>query len=352
MSRSRLATVLDDGLALPAGDILAMRPRADADLSPLLAERLRILHGFRPERDAFAEAGHVVVDEAVPAGTAVVFVPRSKALAHAMIEAAARTASLVIVDGQRTEGVDSLWREVRARRPQVEGLAQAHGRLFWFDGGPGFEDWAMPAPARGEGGLFTQPGVFGEGGADAGSLMLAEALPARLPPRMADLGAGIGTLALAALSREGVASLDLVEAERLALDCARLNLADPRARFLWADATRGTVGPYDGIVMNPPFHAGRAAADPGLGRAFIAAAARALTPQGQLWMVANRHLPYEAALAEAFRDVAEIGAGGGYKLVHASHPKGRAPFRASIRAPARQASRDGRRPAPRGRHPG
>jgi 16S rRNA (guanine1207-N2)-methyltransferase len=71
--------------------------------------------------------------------------------------------------------------------------------------------------------------------------------------------------------------------------------------------------------MNPPFHAGRAA-DPGLGRAMIEAAARALSPQGQLWLVANRHLPYEAALAELFRQVEEIGGDGGFKLLRAGLP--------------------------------
>ncbi|MDT9081655.1 methyltransferase, partial [Escherichia coli] len=80
---------------------------------------------------------------------------------------------------------------------------------------------------------------------------------------------------------------------------------DPRARFTWADATQGRPGPFDAVVMNPPFHNGRAA-DPALGLAFIRAAAHALTPSGTLWMVANRHLPYEAALREAFREVEEV----------------------------------------------
>lgn len=319
MSRSRLSALLE-GMGLPPGEVVVLRPPAAYDLEALPRERTRIVHGFRPDRDAWAEAGWRVADEAEPAGTAVVVVPRSRRLAQGLVEAAARAAPLVLVDGQRDHGIDSLWRDLRERRPGAEALTQGHGRLIRLEGGAGFEDWAMPAPARGADGLWTQAGVFGEGGADRGSLMLAAALPPRLPARMADLGAGVGTLALAVLAREGVASLDLVEGEALALDCARLNVADPRARFLWADATRGAFGPYDGIVMNPPFHLGRAP-DPALGRAFIVAAARALAPHGQLWMVANRHLPYEAALAEAFREVELLNAGGGFKLVRASRPK-------------------------------
>lgn len=339
MSRSRLLTALDGGLSLPEGEILVLRPPMAMDLSALPMERLAVQHTFRPDRDAWAGAGVRVVEEPGPAAVALVSVPRSKALARGLIAEAAKAAPLVLVDGQRTDGVDSVWRDVRAKRGEVEGLTQGHGRLFWFEGGAGFEDWVLPGPQMGPEGLFSQPGVFSADGADRGSLMLAAALPPKLPKRMADFGAGIGVLSIAALARDGVEAIDLIEAERLALDCARLNVTDPRARFLWEDARVGTRGPYDGIVMNPPFHQGRSP-EPALGAAFIAAAAKALTPQGQIWLVANRHLPYEATLAEAFRQVAEIGGDAGFKLLHASQPlRARAggASRPSTKAPGRPA---------------
>jgi len=79
------------------------------------------------------------------------------------------------------------------------------------------------------------------------------------------------------------------------------------------------------VLCNPPFHPGRRP-DPELGRAFIAAAAGMLAPQGSLWLVANRHLPYEAALEALFADVRPLGADPRYKLIHASRPR-RAPVR-------------------------
>jgi 16S rRNA (guanine1207-N2)-methyltransferase len=319
MARSRILTAFDEGLSLPEGEILVLRPPAAMDLFALPGERLRIHHTFRPDRDAWASAGLRVVEEPGPAAVALVCVPRSKALARGLVAEAAKAAPFVIVDGQRTDGVDSLWREVRAKRnDEVEGLTQGHGRLFWFKGGAGFEDWALPGPQE-AGGLFTQPGVFSADGPDRGSLMLAEALPPVLPKRMADFGAGVGVLSLAVLAREGVQSLDLIEAERLALDCARLNVTDPRASFLWEDVTAGARGPYDGIVMNPPFHVGRTP-DSRLGAAFLQAAAKALTPSGRLWVVANRHLPYETTLEGLFRQVEEIGGDAGFKLLQAAQP--------------------------------
>lgn len=302
-----------------------MRPPAGFDIAALPRDRLTVCHSFWPDCDFWQAMGlPVAATPKAGAGVAVVVVPRSKTLARGLIAQACATARLVVVDGQKTDGTDSLWREVRGRLGDVPGLTKAHGRLFWFPASTIFDDWAVPAPQRGPDGFLTQPGVFSEGGQDRGSQLLAQALPAKLPPRLADLGAGWGYLAAVALTRAGIGSIDLVEAEALALDCARHNVTDPRARFVWADATRHAPdAPYDGIVMNPPFHAGRAA-DPTLGRAFIAAAARMLAPSGQLWMVANRHLPYEAALRETFRVVSELvpatGADGAFKLFHASRP--------------------------------
>ena len=320
MAQPRLTTALaDGGLTLPAGRVVVMRPPAGYDLSAL-AERPTIQHGFRPDWDYWAATGHEMVEEVPEAATALVVVPRSKALARGMIATAAQRAQLVVVDGQRSEGVDSLWRDVRKILGEVPVIAKAHGRLMWFPGGDAFDTWANPGPLEGPEGYLTQPGVFSEGDVDRGSRLLVASLPARLPARVADLGAGWGYIAAEVLARHPeIAELSLIEAEALALDCARRNVTDPRARFHWADATRAT-GTYDAILTNPPFHASRAA-DPGLGTAFIAAAARLLTPQGHLWLVANRHLPYEAALRERFAVVEEAGGDPAFKVFHAARPR-------------------------------
>ena len=171
-----------------------------------------------------------------------------------------------------------------------------------------------------EDGFVTLPGVFSADGPDRGSVLLAAALPAKLPGRIVDLGAGWGFLARAILARDGVRQLDLVEAEAAALDCARRNVTDLRARFHWADAVSfRPEGVIDAVVCNPPFHVTRAA-EPGLGAAFIKAAAAMLHPGGTLWLVANRHLPYGAVLTETFRDVEDIGGDGAFRLVRASRP--------------------------------
>ena len=138
----------------------------------------------------------------------------------------------------------------------------------------------------------------------------------------ADLGAGYGYLSAEVLARNpGVHALDLYEADARALALARENLGTPAGvelGFHWHDVAAGLPRRgYDFIVSNPPFHSGRAD-EPALGRAFIAAAAGALRPGGRLFLVANRHLPYEAELAARFAAVRVLAQEGGFKVVEAT----------------------------------
>lgn len=329
MRSARISLALETGaLVLPAaGRIAVFRPREEDDLSALPKAQVEIIQGFRPDHDAFAVRGYRCATE--PSGSyaaAFVCLPRAKAEARALVAIAAAHVSkggLIIVDGQKTDGTDSMLRELRGRVEVSEPVSKAHGKLFFFAsrGPEEFTDWrAAAAPRKIEEGFTTVAGVFSADGIDRGSVLLAGALPAKLPKRMADLGAGWGYLARQVLTRPGVEHLDLIEAEKAALDCARLNVTDPRAHFLWEDATRfRPERAYDAIVTNPPFHTSRAA-DPALGAAFLTAAARMLTTSGTLWLVANRHLPYERVLAEVFREVEEVAGDAAFKVYRASRP--------------------------------
>ena len=172
------------------------------------------------------------------------------------------------------------------------------------------------------GGFRTRPGVFAWDRVDAASAMLAAALPAELSGRIADFGAGWGYLSLQVLARcPRVAALDLFEADARVLALAEANLAGPaRVRVVpvqvhWHDVAAGVVGRFDAIVCNPPFHALGRGERPDIGRAFIAAAAQALRPGGRLWLVANRHLPYEQALGAGFGAARLVAQEGGFKVV-------------------------------------
>ena len=321
---SRLELALDSGAwVLPAsGDIAVLRPRLGDDLSALPKSRVVVLTGFKPDHDHFAALGYRTSANTLYAA-ALICLPRAKAEAHALLAEAAllaRPGALLAIDGQKTDGVDAVLKECRALGLAVsETLSKAHGKFATCATGPEFLPWAA-TDTRVEGGFITRPGVFSADGPDRGSALLAAALPADLPAKLGDLGAGWGYLSRAILTRPSVRHLDVVEAEQVALDCAKRNLHDPRVAYHWADAT--TFRPdrlWGAVVMNPPFHSGREP-DPALGLAFVRAAHRAIAPDGALWMVANRHLPYEKLLHQLFREVTEVGGDGAFRVTRAAYP--------------------------------
>lgn len=294
------------------------------DLASFDPARTTVVQGHRPAHDsAVAQGFRTLTEVDGSADAAVVFLPRARAEARARVAAAAAAlppGAALWIDGQKTDGIDAMLRDLRALAPVDQVQSRAHGKIFRVTVPAG--DW-LPADWAGVrrsvgGGFVTAPGVFSADGPDPASVALAAHLPDRLPTRIVDLGAGWGWLAAQALTRPGVEVLHLVEADHAALDCARQNVTDPRARFHWADATTFRLPePVNGVIMNPPFHEGRSP-DPHLGARFIRAAAGLLTGAGRLWMVANRHLPYEAALKDAFADVKEIGGDSRFKIITAT----------------------------------
>ena len=87
--------------------------------------------------------------------------------------------------------------------------------------------------------------------------------------------------------------------------------------FHWHDIQLEHInGKFDWVIMNPPFHlATHSNLD--LGIAFIERASTILKPGGQLIMVANRHLAYEAALSGRFKKSKTLQETQGFKIITA-----------------------------------
>jgi 16S rRNA (guanine1207-N2)-methyltransferase len=322
-----------DALAAPeAGDILVIRPASGALAEAVEPNRIVFETGFRPTHDALAAAGLRVVTRADgPAAMAIVTVGRSRAENLGDAARALRLlppGGLLVIDGAKTDGIDSLVRQIGAALPIEGSVAKAHGKVVWAARPEAlprevsvWEDAARLAPNPA--GFVTAPGMFSPETPDPGSRRLAEALDGRLSGRVADLGAGWGWLAAEALARcPKIAAIELFEADAAALDAARVNVDDARASFHWANVERlARVRPgFDWAIANPPFHDGRAT-DPARGAAFIAAAARILKPSGRLLIVANRQLPYERALDAGFARWEKVAEDSAFKVLAADRPR-------------------------------
>lgn len=310
--------------------ILLIGAEPDLALPDGFEAELFLVQGFRPFFLPLAKAGWQVAPQASGEDydAALVLLSRHRGESEARLaEALARVepGGLVVLAGAKTDGVDALRRRI-AGICDVEGYAaKHHGTAFWLRRPidpaplpPSFLDAHAPAMAD----YFAAPGMFSHAGIDPGSALLAAHLPADLAGTVADFGAGWGYLAVEAAKRcPRLASVDLYEADHASLEAAKRNVAvhalGRPAEFFWHDLLAEPVERrYDAVVMNPPFHQGRAA-DPRVGQGMIGAAARALKKGGRLFLVANRGLPYEAVLGAAFASVEELAREGGFKVLKA-----------------------------------
>lgn len=332
----------DGLLRLPAdGNVLFLRARDGYRLREMAQRNWLCEQSFKPFADALTRSGYIVGEAEAQARFKVVLVlpPRQRDEARAWFARAACHAEgggIVVACVPNAEGAKSAQSDLAALLGSVGHVSKHKCRVFW--GAPDAscdrplrDAWlALDRPHSNAAGYISRPGLFAWDRVDAASALLAEHLPGDVCGRVADFGAGYGYLAAQIIARcPQVHALDLYEAEARALEPARLNVAramHEQGRELafalhWHDVTQGVPQRYDAVVCNPPFHQGRADL-PDLGRAFITQAARALLPQGSLWLVANRHLPYEATLAEHFEHVRTVATQEGFKVIEARGVRG------------------------------
>ncbi|MFC5385102.1 class I SAM-dependent methyltransferase [Aquamicrobium segne] len=284
---------------------------------------LHCVQGFRPQFNALHLARHKVTPQVQGEGyaMALVLAGRHRGQNELWIAQALEQVipgGTIIVAGLKENGIASLRKRMAGLIPLVDALPKYHGIVFWLHR-PATLEVAEKLRANNpsvvvESRFHTTPGMFSFDRVDAGSRLLVENLPVGISGDIADFCAGWGFLAAHVAERAtSINLLDLYEADFEALEAARRNV--PQAsRFFWQDLTTEPVEQrYDWIVMNPPFHQGRAA-EPDIGKRLIEVAAKALKQGGRLLMVANRQLPYEAVLSGAFVSSQEIGGDNRFKL--------------------------------------
>jgi len=291
------------------------------------------VQSFKPAYDRLRKDGCSVAADLTGAGfeLGVLAITKHKQenlanLARAWM--ALRPGGRLVCAGANDVGISSVEKAFKLLVDQPRSLSKHHCKVLW-----GVRGDTPPEPLTGWAeagrlqivpslGCWSQPGLYNWNKIDAGSALLVETLPDDLQGRAADLGAGWGYLSQQLLRHGGkITSIDLFEAEELALTAAKANL-EPHAataalRFHWHDVAQGLpAAAFDLVVMNPPFHDGKAV-DIELGRAFLTSAAQGLVPGGKLFLVANRQLPYEEILSAAFSSQTMLVENAVYKVLAA-----------------------------------
>lgn len=318
------------------GRVAFLRARAHEDLARRFGRRLQCEQDFKPRADALEREGFRLMKELEGAFSLVMLLPeRQKELTLADMSRASQLAEergIVLVSLPNDWGAKRFEQHLAAVTGGVQTMSKNKCRVFWAVKTPAWDETTLRAWREGasmrrviDGRFWSRPGLFSWDRIDPGSRLLTVHLPPEIAGAVADLGVGWGFLSDFLLrNRPEIDTLDIYDADRQALEAAKKNLGlvptRARIRQHWHDVTQGLGDArFDWIVMNPPFHEMRQP-DPNIGLRFIAAAAQALKPHGRLWLAANRHLPYENLMREAFAESSIIVQQEGYKVLMGRTP--------------------------------
>ncbi|WP_189002237.1 class I SAM-dependent methyltransferase [Deinococcus roseus] len=150
--------------------------------------------------------------------------------------------------------------------------------------------------------ITSLPGVFSASKIDEASQLLLSHLPSPAGKRVLDIGAGAGVLGLkcaqlganVTLLEEDLAAVRSIEknAQQAHLNVQALHSDVGSALPVKPDPTKAE---FDLVLMNPPFHVGSDVILE-VAEEFIRVAYQQVRHMGEVWVVANQFLPYEALM--------------------------------------------------------
>lgn len=211
--------------------------------------------------------------------------------------------------------------------PTTTSLAKKKARLAFIRFDSELEPGANPWPLRWSHDGITcvnHGGVFSARSLDIGTRMLLDHLPHSVSDdcRAVDLGCGNGIVGATFLQRNPQAECLFLDesfaAVRSASETIAASLTHTKAKFVVTDSLSEAVEPasVDLVVNNPPFHAAAALSTSSANQMFRASH-HALRAEGQLLVVANRHLGYHIRLKRLFKNCETVASNAKFVLLRA-----------------------------------
>jgi len=269
----------------------------------------------------------------------VVFLPKARAELDVRLSLARwllRPGGRLLVLGEKKEGIAGAVKQLREALPQVHKIDSARHCQVWCaeDVTPlahfviaDWLDWSKVSAAGRELEVAGLPGVFSRGELDSGTSLLLETLASAplttqsvraapgIPPtragqalRILDFACGAGVIGAWLQTGESTdLSVDAVDVQSQALLCARATYdrANAQGEIIASDGIAGLDGRWQAVVSNPPFHSG-VRTDMTMTERFVRDLASHLEHGGELRLVANNFLPYEALIRRCIGPVERL----------------------------------------------
>ena len=264
-------------------------------------------------------------EEAAGFDTVVIFLPKARAeldLRLAMARYLGREGATLVLIGGKKEGVAGAAKQFQAVVKNAGKFDSARHCQVWHGSNQhlaGFKlaewrQWQTLSCAGLDWPVAGLPGVFSQDGLDEGTGLLLDTLaeePLRAD-RVLDFACGAGVIGswlqtLRTSRQQPVGQVDGVDVQAQAVDCARATYEKNGVvgEIYASDGLASLDGRWQAVVSNPPFHSG-VKTDTSMTEQFLAQVARHLEPGGELRLVANSFLPYEALMARYLGPVEKL----------------------------------------------
>lgn len=252
------------------------------------------------------------------ADTVVVFLPKSRAELSMRLSLALWLVSdggRVMLVGEKKEGIAGGVGQLRERLPQSRKVDSARHCQVWLSdavvpvGHFQLTDWLQWHVVERHGvalDVAGLPGIFSDGELDPGTAMLLDTLAAvpLAPGKTLDFACGAGVIGAwwqrFQAQRAGTACpVDGADVQFQATACARATYDRAKAQgaIVASDGLSAIEGQYQSVVTNPPFHTG-IRTDTSVTGQFLQDVGSHLVKGGELRLVANRFLPYQALIQQ------------------------------------------------------
>lgn len=251
-------------------------------------------------------------------GRSLVFWPKAKEEGYWWLEQLTKIPhEQVLLAGETNSGIKALAKQLQSTQVLVDKIDSARRcALYSVDSlipaqqliaeNTPSQEWLGPDNLT----LISQPGVFSHGRVDEGSALLITTFAEQLAiteGQLVDLGCGCGLLGAWLVKHHPKLQLTACDVSGFALQATRATLKANQleGKTVAADIFTGLdkYAPeqgFDLIISNPPFHTGKAT-DYELASRLISQAPNYLKKGGEIWIVANRFLPYPDLLQAAFK---------------------------------------------------
>jgi len=244
----------------------------------------------------------------VPAESAIVFLPKSKALINmtlALVSGMVAEDGTIILAGTNDAGIRSANTAYETYVGPVEQkIVGNHSALYVgrnkrLGAGRKISDFVSLFPVSIKDTsvkIANLPGVFSAGELDAGTKLLLETIPYDRT-RVLDIACGAGIIGALYKKKNPASDVTLSDSSLLAVEATKetLKANDLQSTVIASDVFTGIKGTFDLILANPPFHTGMST-DYSFIENFVANAKRHLNRNGEIYIVANAFLPYKDKL--------------------------------------------------------